>query len=258
MSVPLIPPDMGMSLQNGKLLSPILPEHHQHQHQQQHQQQPHHHHHQQQHQQHQLKSDYCHDMIPRYTDMSLTRLSPPPAQQATPTGYSLPPPPPPHMTQNCNPVESMLEQITGVNIPSLPGNASVMAEGGQMFPCGPPGLYPVCPPLGPPSLAPHLSSSISSGPPLHVGGLQLTPNGSLHHAHNPAHMLAAPGGMVGVGGAVGLMSRPQLLEPQQADIECDPRELEAFAEHFKQRRIKLSVTQVTIAIVPGIARDSTL
>lgn len=55
------------------------------------------------------------------------------------------------------------------------------------------------------------------------------------------------GGGPGVGmGVPGLMSRPQLLEPQQADIECDPRELEAFAEHFKQRRIKLSVTQVCL------------
>ena len=30
------------------------------------------------------------------------------------------------------------------------------------------------------------------------------------------------------------------------DNECDPQELEAFAEKFKQRRIKLGVTQVDV------------
>jgi len=30
------------------------------------------------------------------------------------------------------------------------------------------------------------------------------------------------------------------------DTECDPRELEAFAERFKQRRIKLGVTQADV------------
>ena len=32
-------------------------------------------------------------------------------------------------------------------------------------------------------------------------------------------------------------------------IDTDPRELERFAEHFKQRRIKLGVTQVGIATI---------
>jgi len=31
-----------------------------------------------------------------------------------------------------------------------------------------------------------------------------------------------------------------------AETETDPRELEAFAEHFKQRRIKLGVTQADV------------
>jgi hypothetical protein len=29
-----------------------------------------------------------------------------------------------------------------------------------------------------------------------------------------------------------------------SELDTDPRELERFAEHFKQRRIKLGVTQV--------------
>ena len=42
------------------------------------------------------------------------------------------------------------------------------------------------------------------------------------------------------------------------DQECDPRELEAFAERFKQRRIKLGVTQADVGIalanlkLPGV------
>jgi class 4 POU domain transcription factor len=35
------------------------------------------------------------------------------------------------------------------------------------------------------------------------------------------------------------------------DQECDPRELEAFAERFKQRRIKLGVTQADVGSALG-------
>jgi len=35
------------------------------------------------------------------------------------------------------------------------------------------------------------------------------------------------------------------------DLDCDPRELEAFAEHFKQRRIKLGVTQCDVGSALG-------
>ena len=34
-------------------------------------------------------------------------------------------------------------------------------------------------------------------------------------------------------------------------MDCDPRELEAFAEHFKQRRIKLGVTQADVGTALG-------
>ncbi|XP_026482593.1 POU domain, class 4, transcription factor 1-like [Ctenocephalides felis] len=52
---------------------------------------------------------------------------------------------------------------------------------------------------------------------------------SMHHAHHPA-MAAAAAAAAAAG-----------LHP---DADTDPRELEAFAERFKQRRIKLGVTQV--------------
>lgn len=51
----------------------------------------------------------------------------------------------------------------------------------------------------------------------------------MHHAHHPA-MAAAAAAAAAAG-----------LHP---DADTDPRELEAFAERFKQRRIKLGVTQV--------------
>ena len=37
-----------------------------------------------------------------------------------------------------------------------------------------------------------------------------------------------------------------VLTSQQSDLEIDPRELETFAERFKQRRIKLGVTQADV------------
>ena len=36
-----------------------------------------------------------------------------------------------------------------------------------------------------------------------------------------------------------------------AELDCDPRELEAFAEHFKQRRIKLGATQADVGSALG-------
>ncbi|KIH49720.1 hypothetical protein ANCDUO_20204 [Ancylostoma duodenale] len=38
------------------------------------------------------------------------------------------------------------------------------------------------------------------------------------------------------------------LAAPAAEVDTDPRELERFAEHFKQRRIKLGVTQVRALI----------
>ena len=51
----------------------------------------------------------------------------------------------------------------------------------------------------------------------------------------------------------GLATNPMLMHPQTGhpEMDCDPRELEAFAEHFKQRRIKLGVTQADVGNALG-------
>lgn len=36
------------------------------------------------------------------------------------------------------------------------------------------------------------------------------------------------------------------------EVDTDPRELERFAEHFKQRRIKLGVTQVRVSTIAEV------
>merc|ERR1719211_863423 len=54
----------------------------------------------------------------------------------------------------------------------------------------------------------------------------MSPHSSIGHPHHPHHPHAAP------------VSLP--------DTDTDPRELEAFAERFKQRRIKLGVTQADV------------
>ena len=61
-----------------------------------------------------------------------------------------------------------------------------------------------------------------------TGGLHGTSAGDLHHG-------AGSGGGVMAGSAA----------------ECDTRELEAFAEHFKQRRIKIGVTQADVGSALG-------
>ncbi|XP_054274878.1 inhibitory POU protein isoform X2 [Macrosteles quadrilineatus] len=82
------------------------------------------------------------------------------------------------------------------------------------------------PQLHPPSVYPTMNSMMGGhhhhhhhhhGSPLGAHG----PPGHHHHGHHP--------GMV-----------------QHPDADTDPRELEAFAERFKQRRIKLGVTQADV------------
>ncbi|XP_038673788.1 POU domain, class 4, transcription factor 1 [Scyliorhinus canicula] len=77
-----------------------------------------------------------------------------------------------------------------------------------------------------------------------------------HHHHHHPHQAAMgmtphhPHGLVGHGVAAGL--------PSVNDLDADPRELEAFAERFKQRRIKLGVTQADVGSalanlkIPGV------
>nr|XP_006214879.2 POU domain, class 4, transcription factor 1 [Vicugna pacos] len=65
-----------------------------------------------------------------------------------------------------------------------------------------------------------------------------------------AHQVAAASAAAAVVGAAGLASI--------CDSDTDPRELEAFAERFKQRRIKLGVTQADVGSalanlkIPGV------
>ncbi|KAM9310951.1 POU domain, class 4, transcription factor 3 [Gastrophryne carolinensis] len=77
----------------------------------------------------------------------------------------------------------------------------------------------------------------------------------LHHLGAMGHLHA--------GGAAGTMSMGHPVSSHNAmsclsDVESDPRELEAFAERFKQRRIKLGVTQADVGAalanlkIPGV------
>ena len=61
--------------------------------------------------------------------------------------------------------------------------------------------------------------------------------------------ICSPAPAMGTGGPMSPHSMGQHVSPH--DLECDPRELEAFAEHFKQRRIKLGVTQADVGSALG-------
>ncbi|XP_060774355.1 POU domain, class 4, transcription factor 1 isoform X5 [Neoarius graeffei] len=138
--------------------------------------------------------------------------------------------------------------------------------------------------LEPPDLMEHISSpsltlmrgggaggggliSTSAHPHSHMHGLSHlshqaamninSPLGHHHHHHHPHHphpglLPSHPGSAQGASGLVpnGLPSLP--------DSDTDPRELEAFAERFKQRRIKLGVTQADVGSalanlkIPGV------
>ncbi|XP_036429393.1 POU domain, class 4, transcription factor 2 isoform X2 [Colossoma macropomum] len=104
------------------------------------------------------------------------------------------------------------------------------------------------------------------------GGLALAPDGSMVSAAPAAHMAAAGVshmhqaaaaiGMAHAAHAHGLPSHAHALPPHAAgcmsDVDADPRDLEAFAERFKQRRIKLGVTQADVGAalaslkIPGV------
>ncbi|CAL9685352.1 unnamed protein product [Knipowitschia caucasica] len=90
----------------------------------------------------------------------------------------------------------------------------------------------------------HLSNSLMGAPepPQHHHHHHLQTMGQLHQAMASMahpHSLSVHAGMV-------------------SDVESDPRELEAFAERFKQRRIKLGVTQADVGSalanlkIPGV------
>ena len=90
------------------------------------------------------------------------------------------------------------------------------------------------------------------------GGLISTPSGHPHsHMHGLSHLShqamgmnsplthhgLLPGHHGGSQGGLGLNNNGL---PSITDSDTDPRELEAFAERFKQRRIKLGVTQADV------------
>ncbi|MEJ1283586.1 POU domain class 4 transcription factor 3 [Cricetulus griseus] len=98
-------------------------------------------------------------------------------------------------------------------------------------------------------ISPTLSVSGLGAPEHSVMPTQIHP----HHLGAMGHLHQAMG-----------MSHPHAVAPHSAmpaclsDVESDPRELEAFAERFKQRRIKLGVTQADVGAalanlkIPGV------
>ncbi|XP_007900762.1 POU domain, class 4, transcription factor 1 [Callorhinchus milii] len=122
--------------------------------------------------------------------------------------------------------------------------------------------------LDPGELLDHINSSsltlagaMAVGPGCHDGGGVVSTSshshaahmhslGPLHHHQATMNMTPHPHGLVGHGGVSGI--------PSLNDVDADPRELEAFAERFKQRRIKLGVTQADVGMalanlkIPGV------
>ncbi|XP_026794615.1 POU domain, class 4, transcription factor 3 [Pangasianodon hypophthalmus] len=100
----------------------------------------------------------------------------------------------------------------------------------------------------------HLSSALA------VGGLAPDPAALAAQAHQH-HLPAVACHLHQAAGHAGLPhahSHPQLPLLPGGDGDSDPRELEAFAERFKQRRIKLGVTQADVGSalanlkIPGV------
>ncbi|XP_037087047.1 inhibitory POU protein-like [Pollicipes pollicipes] len=85
-----------------------------------------------------------------------------------------------------------------------------------------------------------LDASCVSGAPAAVG-LPPAPDGTHHGV--PPHTAAVFGHPL----------HPP-LHPAGPDADTDPRELEAFSERFKQRRIKLGVTQADVGRALGVLR----
>ncbi|XP_054611607.1 POU domain, class 4, transcription factor 3-like [Dunckerocampus dactyliophorus] len=94
----------------------------------------------------------------------------------------------------------------------------------------------------------HLSSSLA------VTGMGAPEPGMAHHHHQHHHLQT----MGQLHQAMAAMGHPHPAMPAHSDVESDPRELEAFAERFKQRRIKLGVTQADVGSaladlkIPGV------
>ncbi|KAI1292115.1 Inhibitory POU protein [Halotydeus destructor] len=96
---------------------------------------------------------------------------------------------------------------------------------------------------------PFLVNGMISGLHHHAAASQISVASAAAHqmqsfGHHPHHHAAHHGGHHHSGFA----SSPPLLHSQNDPtlIDADPRELESFAERFKQRRIKLGVTQADV------------
>nr|CAI5823163.1 unnamed protein product [Callosobruchus analis] len=102
---------------------------------------------------------------------------------------------------------------------------------------------------------------MSETPPSHMPSYGMNHMMNHHHHHHHHHGGGPLGGHAGGGhpGAAHHAGHPAAHHPAMAaaaaaaavaglhpDADTDPRELEAFAERFKQRRIKLGVTQADV------------
>jgi class 4 POU domain transcription factor len=95
---------------------------------------------------------------------------------------------------------------------------------------------------------------VSLGMTMPLGSIGGTPDHSGMSSHHPsAHQMYSPvysHATNGMNPHHGITSHhPHAVH--HSDTDCDPRELEAFAEHFKQRRIKLGVTQNDVGSALG-------
>ena len=126
------------------------------------------------------------------------------------------------------PGESMLDQLSGVSMPlsGMTADHSCVSS----------------------SSIPH--SSISHTPQMYSPAYSHPGTASgMNHGHHGPHLASHhPSAAAMHGGPPG---GPHPAMHPHHDLDCDPRELEAFAEHFKQRRIKLGVTQADVGNALG-------
>jgi len=125
--------------------------------------------------------------------------------------------------------ESMLDQLQVV--PGHPDPAGA-APGHQLQPMYPASVYATQR-----GYYHHMPQSVHFGGPGGAGGAAGGSSGGLHGGGSATDLHHGGGAVAGVVAA--------------SAAECDTRELEAFAEHFKQRRIKIGVTQADVGSALG-------
>lgn len=91
-------------------------------------------------------------------------------------------------------------------------------------------------------LDPITSSSMTTLAPMGDGG----PTHHQLHGYGMNHGIMSHHHHGGLGGPPHSGHHPSIQPALHPDTDTDPRELEAFAERFKQRRIKLGVTQADV------------